>query len=330
MEAALQCGQPPLPLPLGGQHEHQHEVAVTAGAVTALAAAVPATTNAPVSTGSGTSIELIGALLDSLAALGATTPSKNKRRRRIRGDDDDEDNMDMDANDNANDEDMDASSSSGGDNEEQDSYNWAADTSETLMEGAETQQLDDLLRITDNVAKRATTLQRWIWSLLHRVEVTHSQPPNSTSTTTTSEEGHLAQQQAAKLKAKNKTLKSIIKELARSRDEMTLSDKRVRRGLYRLAAGRVQLKEVLKAIVTSDHDKEAASAWMEVTEVIPTPAAVVSNAATATTTDANVKTEGGETDGAENSALVAQLKKQLADLEQVSSARDEQIKKVRE
>jgi hypothetical protein len=286
MEAALQCGQLPT---LDGQHE------------AAMTAALTSTATTPLSTGSGKSVELIGALLDSLAALGTNT----KRRRRIRGEEDD-----------------DAMSSSSAEMDEDE--NEAADASEALMEGAERQQLDDLLRITDNVATRAATLQSWIWTLLQRVE-----KANSNGTASSEDPGHL--QQVTHLKAKYKTLKAQLKELSRSRDEMFASDKRVRRGLYRLAAGRVQLKEVLKAIVASDEDKEAAAAWMEVTH---TPAAVISSSAAAASAAAtpSVKAEGGDGEKEEqkvDSAQVAHLTKQAADLEQVAAVRDVQIKKVR-
>ena len=308
------------------------------GAPTAAAAAAAA----PVSTGSGTSVELIGALLDSLAALGAAT----KRRRRIRGDDDDDDDDDA------------SSSSSSSSNEDLPSYAANDDTAKILEDAEQRQPLEDLLQFSDNVANRAATLQRWIWSLLQRVEqqpaaasnhnsttstttttvVVQQEPPPATATATAT---HYLEQQVARLQSKNKTLKAQLKELARSRDEMSESDKRVRRGLYRLAAGRVQLKEVLKAIVTSDQDKEAAAAWMEAAPsavVLSNAAAAAATAATNSNSNnsnshptAQVKTEGEKETTEHNSAVVvAQWKKQVADLEQVASARDEQIKKVRE
>ena len=69
----------------------------------------------------------------------------------------------------------------------------------------------------------------------------------------------------ATVEAENIKLQELVKELTRSRDEMVESDRRVRRGLYRLAAGRVKLKEVLKAVANADDDKESAAAWMETT-----------------------------------------------------------------
>jgi hypothetical protein len=277
MEAALQCGQQPPP------------------PSDAVPAAPATSSSAPVSTGSGMSVELIGALLDSLATLGTMTPNKN--RRRIKGDDDEEDVSSAE----------DADSQGGADSMD--------------VEIAEKQHLDDLLRITDNIAKRAATLQRWIWSLLQRVQGSPNAPALDLS--------DISQQQVIALKAKNKSLKAKLKEIARSRDEMCLSEKRVRRGLYRLAAGRVQLKEVLKAIASSDEDKDAAAAWMEAPSQISPVTTASANASMAMSADA-VKSESGTDDGAAKGASQnAQVHKQIADLEQVASAREEQIKQVR-
>lgn len=274
MEAALQCVQPPSLVK---------------------AASPPATSSssasAPVSTGSGMSVELIGALLDSLAALGSM--SSDKSRRRMNGDDG-EDSSSVEANGGVGDS--------------------------TDIDASEKQHLDDMRRITDNIEKRAATLQNWIWSLLQRVE--------SSSNASMEKLSDEAQQQVVALKAKNKSLKSKLKEVSRSRDEMFESEKRVRRGLYRLAAGRVQLKEVLKAIATSDEDKEAAAAWMEA----PPPAPVLSPSVSATVAKpgAAVKSEPGATnDSKKDSKENAEIQKQIADLETVTSARDEQIQQVR-
>lgn len=277
MEAALQFGQPPPEADMSGD--------VTMATITS--------NGAQASTGSGSSVELIGALLDSLATLGATTPSKRKGRIREEGEGDD------------------SSSAS----EHQDF------APGDFMETGDAHQLDDLLRITDNVSKRAATLQRWIWSLLQRVD-SSAEGGHRDSIESTGE----LQGEVAKLKAKNKTLKAQLKELATSRDEMSDSNKRARRGLYRLAAGRVKLKEVLKAIVVSDEDKEAAASWMEATPVVP---AVVASIPT-TATVPSIKGENGDKLSPENAARIATLTKQVTDLEQVAQARDEQIKNVRD
>jgi len=112
-------------------------------------------------------------------------------------------------------------------------------------------------------------------------------------------------------------------ELSTSRDEMSKSDKRVRRGLYRLAAGRVKLKEVLKEIVVTDEDKEAAARWMEETPVVP---AVQDSAATGA---ASSNGADGENKPADTAAMAA-LSKKVDELQEIAKARDAEIKKLLE
>lgn len=268
--------------------------------------------SAPLSTGCGTSVELIGSLLNSLNELGNTCP---KRRRIKLGE-----SMDVDTYD-----DSESSSDDDGGLKKSD-----APASELMpppegMEEDDPQHsshpahLDDLLQISDNVAKRASTLQDWIWSMIQRCEQSNGDIDDSGSSTPA--QVNAAQHQITRLKAKNKTLKAQMQELARSRDELRESDKRVRRGLYRLAAGRVELKEVLKAIVAVDEDKEAAE--VEATTEAP--------AAPTPTTKPEHEDDGDDQkeESAVDSAEVAQLQKRVSDLEQIATARDEQIKTVR-
>jgi predicted nuclease with TOPRIM domain len=275
MEAALQLGQPPPSSIMGGASDSNTNTSTS----------INNNTVSPPSTGARKSVELIGALLDSLAALGNNGSSTSKRRIDDQGQHEDDDSNTSSINDNHG----------------------------LTMEGAEQQQLDDLLRITDNIAQRAATLQDWIWSLLPKVEG---------APVAVSDAAQLSQQ-LARQKAKVKTLKQELKELARTRDEMQQSEKRVRRGLYRLAAGRVNLKEVLEAIETADEDKEAAAAWMEVAPA--QPATVVPSSVAPTTAKPD---DNGETAPSVNSAQLAQLQQQLKNLEDVASARDEQIQTV--
>ena len=229
----------------------------------------------------GKSVELVGALLDTLASLGTA-------ERRADGANDGEETSSSD-----------------------DERERVANEGESL-DLHQQQPLDDLLKLSDNVAQRASMLQQWVWSLLAQV-------PNQASYSNT-DAGKLAQK-LAQMQAKYKLVKQQLKELARSREEMEQSERRVRRGLYRLAAGRVQLKEVLKAIERADEDEDAAAAWMEVASV-PPPTVSSCNAAI-------VKQEGDSGLASEvDSALVAQLQQQVKNLEQVAAARDEQIQQV--
>jgi E3 ubiquitin-protein ligase BRE1 len=249
--------------------------------------------SAPLSTGSGSSVELVGALFNALAALGSNGIPRIKSDVDMDVDDSDEDDLQL------------PEPLAIGEEDEEDDPGYQ-------------EELAALMGITSNISKRANTLQGWILALLHRIE-----NGATAASSGLSDQVHAAQQQVARLRAKNKTLKAQIQELARSRDELQESDKRVRRGLYRLASNRVQLKEVLKAIVSCDEDKDAATEWMEFGggHAIST-----TNAAPAS---AMVKSEdSGVKQSPVSSEEVARLQKKILDLEQVASSRDDQIKMV--
>ena len=286
----------------------------------------------PFSSGSGKSAELVGALLDSLAELGsvphATSHGTDEYNPHNEGDE------------------YSVSSSESA----------ASDIFRALQEppahidGNERHQLDDLLRISDNVSRRADLLQRWIWSLLELVDHSRQSSPLSKDSSKVEIINKLSRQLARK-EAKAKRLEAQLKEVARARNEMKASDRRVRRGLYRLAAGRVELKDVLKAIERSDEDKEAAMAWMENAGIstgtgmssAPDHREFGGTVATGTVTEARPSDpsgSGGSRDGEKtlnhshcpnlsDASQLAQMQRRVSELEQLSSSRDEQIQKVR-
>ncbi|KAG7367238.1 zinc finger C3HC4 type domain containing protein [Nitzschia inconspicua] len=253
----------------------------------------------PLSTGSGTSVELIGAFVNSLARLGDTSSSK------IRGEVDMGEEKKIIAKD-------------------EDEMDTEEDPTLNATEG--TAGWNDLSQITENIAKRASTLQSAIWSLLQKFSKTPALngevvlPPSNAE----------LRDKIILLESENASLQQQIEEIARSRDEVTESDRRVRRGLYRLAAGRVQLKEVLKAVASADEDKEAAAAWMEAGPM-PTPGLPLKKSASMASVVNSAGENANPEDGKESaiaSEEVAQLKKQVAELNEVAVARDEQIKQL--
>jgi E3 ubiquitin-protein ligase BRE1 len=351
IEAALQLGQQPPP----------HHLAVSGTALGSEWAHRNNRTNdgeeddaftcpqagPPLSTGLGKSVELIDALLDALAALGnsplppSSREGKSRRRRRGHGDEEDED-RDMD----------DSSSVDSSESHSSESYH----DSNAPIDNVERQQLDDLLGISDNVTQRADTLQRWIWSLLELLEkqgssgnsengaVSFSFPPDPSRIPPINK----ISSKLAREEAKTKRLKAQLKEVARARDEMQASDKRVRRGLYRLAAGRMPLTEVLKAIESSDEDKEAAVAWMEAGTTgggqggVGSPPGQMLSSGPGTTMVQPVSVGSStslmpstELSGSMNpepvmdAQQIAQLQRRQSESEQVAAAREEQIQKVR-
>eukprot|EP00547_Thalassionema_nitzschioides_P006582 CAMPEP_0194209154 /NCGR_PEP_ID=MMETSP0156-20130528/7379_1 /TAXON_ID=33649 /ORGANISM="Thalassionema nitzschioides, Strain L26-B" /LENGTH=892 /DNA_ID=CAMNT_0038936269 /DNA_START=132 /DNA_END=2810 /DNA_ORIENTATION=- len=231
MEVALQLGQQPP----GDEGEGKKSV----------------TADTPRSTGTGESVELIGALLDSLAAIAKDIKNEQKES---------------------------------------------------------SDEFYDLERITMLVSKRATALQRWIWGLLKKV-------------TSEDESGKNPLLKLAKVEAKISTLKSQcreyeeqIGELSKCRDVAIASEKRVRRGLYRLSAGRMKLDEVMKAIESEDKDGPMSPLKLEELEIAP---------------NAPIETPPVNDDGqVVNSDEAHKLQKQIRDLEEISSAKQKQIEQL--
>lgn len=167
--------------------------------------------------------------------------------------------------------------------------------------------LNDMARIANAVSTRATVLQRWIWSLVRKVttgeDITCAIFDNAT-----------LQGQLSALQAKCRDYEARIAELVKSRDDAATSDRRVRRGLYRLSAGRMTLADVMKAV--DDTDKDGTLALMALEEAIDVPTVASSTAVT---------NSDGE---AIDSAHTAILKKQLQDLEEIAATREKQIEMV--
>ena len=280
--------------------------------------AIPAS-DAPLSTGSGKSVEWIGALMNSLTRIG-TTRSSDTKSRGI-----DEDNKIQEG----------KIKSGARDNDEMDVDDEELVRPEEVEEELEDQEcVNDMTNLAEKMSERFSLLQSWISTLLQNLD-TSKVPLNgqlnrqSWSPSSTLE----LQNEVARVESENITLQELVTELTRSRDEMVESDRRVRRGLYRLAAGRINLKEVLKAVATADEDKESAAAWMEgntaLTGANNAESHLPSSLSVSQGTE-NTKLEKDDDKSPASSKEIEQLKKQLADLNVLASSRNDQIKKVRD
>jgi hypothetical protein len=288
----------------------------------------------PLSTGSGKSVEWIDALMNSLTRIGTKKTSSELSMSKIKGNDEESNNGV------SNDDDkMDVASESVNNNEEKNGK-------KTAEELEDQKNIEDTSKLSNNMVERVSLLQSWIWSLLQNLEKSNNPPLNGESSPSTSNSNSNGtswstpstmelQNQVSKAEAENVTLLDQLKEMARSRDEMVESDRRVRRGLYRLAAGRMNLKEVLKAVANEDEDKdkESAANWMEGNPRLPQIAS--SSSISSSLLSPNSKMGGAENVKLENdgktmisSHEVEQLKKQVSDLNTLATSRDEQIKKV--
>jgi hypothetical protein len=262
--------------------------------------------NTPLSTGSGTSVEMIDALITSLGQLGETSRSRTREEE----DADQENNLLSD-----------------GDHTIEMVDHPAVKLCDEAAESKQEKKVhNDLFKLTENIAERATLLQSWIWSLLQKVE----NVPVMNGEVVRPLAAIELQDKITRLEVENTTLQQKIEEVARSRDEMTESDRRVRRALYRLAAGRVQLKEVLKAIAFGDEDKESTTVWMEAGSQPfsgpPLTQSVSSASVVNNTYEKNQSDDDKEASASSNE--VAQLKRQVAELNEVAAAREDHVKQV--
>ena len=181
-----------------------------------------------------------------------------------------------------------------------------------MVDPATLNPLRDMKRAAFRISQRAAVLQQWIWTLLQRM--------NSPETHESIRQAASLFGQVATLKGQCRELKVRMAELATTRDEAIDSDRRVRRGLYRLAAGRMKLEEVLQAVEDDDKDGTAAIMAMEVADEV-----ISSKKVTATVSAVGGDEEGEVVDGVQ----VLQLKKQLQDLEEIAASRESQIEQVR-
>jgi chromosome segregation ATPase len=196
-----------------------------------------------------------------------------------------------------------------------DNVEWIGAVLESLSQlgGATTEnrlenESEEITRVTKAIAKRAKVLQEGIWKVLSGGKNSGEVAPAVLSAAE-------LQGQISALQSQIRDYEVQIAELTKSREEALDSDRKVRRGLYRLAAGRMKLQEVLKAVEDSDKDGMAALMALEEAQDPAAPAA------------AEATSENG--DQAVDNAQVERLKKQLQDLEEVASSREQQIEKVR-
>lgn len=294
---------------------------------------------APLSTGSGTSVEMIGALLNSLDRLRAT---RRKSRIKNGGDGDQVDGECSTKNEsklNGNTEigydihrmDVDEDGITKGDVPDAPTNSAPGIKEEPIHDDSEEhdETAYDLAEFSDGISQRASALQHWIVSLLQKIQQSQSDPNGDDLDSAQPSYAQL-QEEVTQLQARITTLQEHLEELARSRDQMVESDRRVRRGLYRMAAGRVQLKEVLKDVSSADGENEEAAAWMEmaISSALPSLTSSLS-AGKLVLENAENDHHASESPPTMSIEEISQLKKQVADLNGVASSRDEQIKKVR-
>lgn len=249
--------------------------------------------DAPMSTGSGNRVEIMGALFDALSSLATLSPSAAaSRRNQENGEEEEEGEM--------------TTSSSAQD-----------------LDPIEKQQLDDLSNISWNILQRANTLEQWIRNMLQKL--TDGQGGEGMTTSTADQRA--LNKEIGVLRGQCREYKIQIAELAKAREDTAKSERKVRRAIYRLSTGRIKIEQVLKDMEKSDEDGTlAAEAKMEaMADEHGIGSSTAQNAVgSAAAQDGGVKQEPGAADSAD----VQQIRKRVEELESQLSTRDTSIEEL--
>ena len=266
--------------------------------------------NAPACTGSGTDVENVNSLLYSIQSL-VSNPEKLSNNK---------DSSPQDPQHHENDLNNFETFSKGTIKMEEDN---------DLME--EKRRLKEMDDFATDVATRASILRDGVLGLLRIVA------GNASSANIDSSSTPVLKEQVARLESELKMSESKLEEMANARNEAAASERRVRRGLYRLAGGRMTIEEVLKAVEKEDNGVS----FMETLAMIdgmnnknvssPDGTAVVSSsdagAMSSPAFSSSAGAAGGPKDASSpaNSEEVAQLKKSLQDVQVIAETRDKKI-----
>lgn len=199
----------------------------------------------------------------------------------------------------------------------------------------EKRQLKELEDFATNIATRASILKDGVLSLLQTAAAAQGAPNADAASTIP-----LLKEKISKLEAEIISTELKLEEMANARNEAAASERRVRRGLYRLASGRMTLEEVLKAVEKEDNgvsfmETLAMIDGMNTKTVASSPhgptSAVSSSLDGTMSSPAFSATLGGESKDSHtaNAEEVAQLKKNLQDIQVIAETRDKMITEVR-
>mmetsp|Transcript_29756 Transcript_29756/g.63097 ORF Transcript_29756/g.63097 Transcript_29756/m.63097 type:complete len:1002 (-) Transcript_29756:423-3428(-) len=265
--------------------------------------------NTPACTGSGSDVETVHSLLQSIHSL-VSNPERIKSEKLLPQDSqhhvDDLNNFECYANGTV-----------------------KMEESADLVE--EKRRLKEMEDFTTDISSRAAILRDGVLGLLRTAA---AQGASTTSADTSS--APLLKDQIATLESELKSTESRVEEMANARNEAAASERRVRRGLFRLASGRLTVEEVLIAVEKEDNGVS----FMETLAMIDgmnnknvqsspdgTTTAVISSSDAAMSSPAfSAGVAGGSKDSpVANGEEVTQLKKSLQDIQVIAETRDKQI-----
>ena len=193
----------------------------------------------------------------------------------------------------------------------------------------ERRHLQEMEDFAAKIAGRAAILRDGVLVLLRTTSVSQGAPHADAASSVP-----LLKEHIALLESELESSESRLEEMAHARNEAAASERRVRRGLYRLASGRMTMAEVLKAVEKEDNGVS----FVETLAIIdglnsrngllsPDGHAIVSSSDVAMSSPAySTAVAGGSKDSpAANAEEVAQLKKSLQDIQVIADTRDKMI-----
>ena len=200
----------------------------------------------------------------------------------------------------------------------------------------EKRQLKEMEDFATDIAARASILRDGVLRLLQ----TATSAQGASHIDAAAPSVSLLKEKISKLEVEIMSTESKLEEMAKARNEAAASERRVRRGLYRLASGRMTVEEVLKAVEKEDNGVS----FMETLAMMDginakhvalsphghTSAVVSSSDGGAMSSPTFSATVGGESKDspAANVEEVAQLKKNLQDVQVIAETRDKMITEV--
>lgn len=193
----------------------------------------------------------------------------------------------------------------------------------------EKRRLKEMEEFTIDISSRAAILRDGVLGLVRTVTSRGESGVSSHSPSVP-----LLKEQIARLESELNVNESKLEEMANSRNEAVASERRVRRGLYRLASGRLTMEDVLKAVEKEDNgvsfmETLAMIDGMNNKNVLSSPdgtTAVVSSEGAMSSPAFSAAVAGGSKDSpAVNGEELAQLKKSLQEIQVVSETRNKKI-----
>lgn len=192
----------------------------------------------------------------------------------------------------------------------------------------EKRHLKAMEEFATDIASRAAILRDGVLGLLRTVSLGGSVSNSDSHSASTLKE------QIARLESTLNSTESKLEEMATARNEAVASERRVRRGLYRLTSGRMTMEDVLKAVEKEDNgvsfmETLAMIDGMNNKNVMASPdgvtTAVVSSSEGVMSSPAFSTALAGGSKDSPDGEEVAHLKKTLQDIRVIAETRDKKI-----